>query len=113
MFYCAFCQLFPEERNSMIKLDFTHKISIRLEGFILADTVVYEKIRELLCDQLDLENDEVTMDAKILDDLDADSLDLHDLRGSIEEEFDVTIHDEDVENIITVEELVQYVESHM
>lgn len=84
-----------------------------MEEFILSDNTVFEKIREILCDQLDLENDEVTMDSKIVEDLDADSLDLHDLRGSIEEEFDVTINEESVESLTKVGDLVNYVEDHM
>lgn len=79
----------------------------------MTDNAVFEKVREILCDQLDLENDEVTEDSLILEDLDADSLDLHDLRGSVEEEFDVTINDEDAQELLTVGDLVTYVEDHM
>ncbi|MDO5560427.1 MAG: acyl carrier protein [Oscillospiraceae bacterium] len=72
--------------------------------------MVFEKIKELIVDQLDLEEDEVTMGASIADDLHADSLDVVDLIMSIESEFDLEIPDEDVEAIKTVGDIVNYVE---
>ena len=51
--------------------------------------MVLEKVREILCDQLDVEEEQVTLDASITDDLGADSLDVVDLVMSIEEEFDL------------------------
>lgn len=73
--------------------------------------MVFEKVRDIVVEQLDVEADEVTMDSAIIDDLGADSLDVVDLVMSIEEEFDVEIPDEDVENIKTVGDIVKYVES--
>lgn len=75
--------------------------------------MVFEKIREILCDQLDVEEDKVTMEADISEDLGADSLDIVDLVMSLEEEFDVEVADEEVENIKTVGDLVKYIEANI
>ena len=74
--------------------------------------MVFEKVREILMEQLDVEEDAVTMEANIVDDLKADSLDLVDLLMALEDEFDVEVPDEEVENIKTVRDLVHYVEAH-
>ena len=73
--------------------------------------MVFEKVKEILCDQLDVEEEQVTLDASITDDLGADSLDVVDLVMSIEEEFDLEFPDEEVENIKTVGDIVKYIES--
>ena len=74
--------------------------------------MVYEKVRAILCQQLDVEEDQVTMDSNIIDDLNADSLDLVDLLMSLEDEFDVEVPDDQVENIKTVGDLVGYIEKN-
>ncbi|MBE6905472.1 acyl carrier protein [Marasmitruncus massiliensis] len=72
--------------------------------------MVFEKVREILVDQLDVEEEAVTMDASIQNDLGADSLDIVDLVMSLEEEFDCEIPDEEIENIKTVGDIVKYIE---
>ena len=74
--------------------------------------MVFEKIRDSLCDQLDLDEDKVTMESSIVDDLGADSLDVVDLIMSLEEEFDIEIPDEEIENIKLVGDLVKYIEAN-
>ena len=74
--------------------------------------MVFEKVREILMDQLDVEEDAVTMEASITDDLGADSLDVVDLVMSLEEEFDCEIPDEEIENIKTVGDIVRYIEDN-
>ena len=74
--------------------------------------MIFDKVKEILVDQLDVEEEKVTMEASIVDDLGADSLDLVDLVMSLEEEFDVEIPDEQVENIKTVGDIVNYIEEH-
>ena len=74
--------------------------------------MVFEKVRDILVDQLDVEEDKVTMEASITDDLGADSLDVVDLVMSLEEEFDVEIPDDQVENIKTVGDIVRYIEDN-
>ena len=75
--------------------------------------MVFEKVRDILVDQLDVEEEKVTMDASITDDLGADSLDVVDLVMSLEEEFDVEIPDNQVENIKTVGDIVRYNEDNV
>ena len=74
--------------------------------------MVFEKVREILCQQLDVEEDTVTMDSRIIEDLNADSLDLVDLLMSLEDEFDVEVPDDQVENVKTVGDLVGYIEKN-
>ena len=74
--------------------------------------MVFEKIREILCDQLDLNEDDVTMSSNLLDDLGADSLDMVDVVMTIEDEFELDVEDEDVENIKTVGDIVHYIEEY-
>lgn len=71
--------------------------------------MTFEKITEILAEQLDAEREAMTMDTKIADDLGADSLDLVDLLMSIEDEFGIEIPDEDVENIQTIGDIVEYI----
>ena len=73
--------------------------------------MVFEKIKEILVDQLDVNEDSITLESSITDDLGADSLDVVDLVMSLEEEFDVEIPDEDIESIKTVEDIVRFIES--
>lgn len=74
--------------------------------------MVFEKVREILIDQLDVEEEAVTMEANIQDDLGADSLDIVDLVMSLEEEFDCEIPDEEIENIKTVGDIVNYIDQN-
>ncbi|MGN0538938.1 MAG: acyl carrier protein [Candidatus Fimenecus sp.] len=74
--------------------------------------MVFEKIRDIICDQLELEEDDVTMDSVLLEDLGADSIDLADLVMTFEDEFDMEISDEDLENIKTVADIVKFIEEH-
>ena len=71
---------------------------------------IFEKLKELVIDQLGAEEDEVTMEANIQEDLGADSLDVVDLVMSVEEEFGVKIPDEELENIKTVGGIVDYID---
>lgn len=73
--------------------------------------MVFDKIKDIIVEQLDVEEDAVTMEAFITEDLGADSLDVVDLVMSIEESFDVEIPDEEVENIKTVGDIVKYIEN--
>ena len=75
--------------------------------------MVFEKVKSIIMDQLDVEEDKVTLDSVIQDDLGADSLDIVDLVMSFEEEFDTEIPDDQVENIKTVGDVVKYIEDHI
>lgn len=72
--------------------------------------MVFEKVKSIIIGQLGVEDEKVTMDAVIQDDLGADSLDIVDLVMSFEEEFDIEIPDDQVENIKTVGDIVKYIE---
>ena len=74
--------------------------------------MVFDKVKELIIDQLDVDEDSVTAGANIQNDLGADSLDVVDLVMSLEEEFDIEIPDEAVENIKTVGDIVKYIEDN-
>ncbi|MCH5170336.1 MAG: acyl carrier protein [Oscillospiraceae bacterium] len=74
--------------------------------------MIFERIREIICDQLELEESDVTLDSVLLEDLGADSLDLVDLVMTFEDEFDMEISDEDLENIKTVGDIVRFIEEH-
>ena len=74
--------------------------------------MVFERIREIICDQLDLEEDKVTMDSDIMEDFEADSLDVVDLVMSIEDEFGLEVPDDQSENFRTVGDVVRYIEEN-
>lgn len=74
--------------------------------------MVFEKLKDLVADQLGVEADEVTAESNIQDDLGADSLDVVDLITTIEDEFDLSIPDEAVEEIKTVGDIVNYIEKN-
>ena len=73
--------------------------------------MVFEKLRDMICDQLDLDPENVTEESLIIEDLGADSLDIVDLVMSIEEEFNVEVPDEEIENIRTVGDVVKFIEA--
>lgn len=74
--------------------------------------MVFEKVKGIVADQLDVEEEKIVAEASITDDLGADSLDVVDLVMSIEEEFDIEIPDDAVEDIKTVGDIVKYIENH-
>ncbi len=69
-----------------------------------------ERLYALVANQLGLERDEVGPDARILDDLGADSLDVVELVMALEESFDIVVPDEDVERLQTIADVQQYLE---
>lgn len=74
--------------------------------------MVFERIREIICEQLDLEEDDVTLDSNIMEDFEADSLDLVDLVMSLEDEFNMEVPDDQIENFRTVGDVVRYIEEN-
>ena len=72
---------------------------------------VAEKVKEIIVDQLGVSADEVKPEAKFVDDLGADSLDLTELIMAMEEEFGVEIADEDAQKIIKVQDAIDFVAS--
>ena len=73
---------------------------------------VEERVKEIICEQLGVEDDEVTPNAKFIEDLGADSLDTVELVMAFEEAFDLEIPDEDAEKIITVGDAISYIKEN-
>ena len=73
---------------------------------------VEEKVKQIIIDQLGVEEDEVTPSASFVDDLGADSLDRVELIMAFEEAFDIEIPDEEAEKIKTVQDAVNYIDEH-
>lgn len=71
---------------------------------------MFEKVKAIIEEKLNVEGIEITMDSNFKDDLEADSLDLFDLVMALEEEFGTEIPTEDLEKIATVGDIVQYIE---
>ena len=78
----------------------------------MADAAVQEKIRQIIVDELGVDEAEVTENARFIEDLGADSLDLVELVMRFEEEFGIEIPDEDAEKIQAVRDAFNYVEQH-
>ena len=72
----------------------------------------FERVKNVIVDQLSGDADEVTLEASFVDDLGADSLDVVELIMGLETEFDIEIPDEDAEKISTVGDAVEYIKSH-
>ena len=75
--------------------------------------MVLEKVKAILSEQFYVEEDSITPDTNLSEDLEADSLDVVDLLMSIEDEFEIEVPDEEIENIKTVDQLVKYIEANM
>ena len=69
----------------------------------------FDKIKEIVIDKLGVEETKVSMDAKFIDDLGADSLDTVELIMQFEEEFGIEIPDDDAENLLSVKQAVEYI----
>jgi acyl carrier protein len=68
-----------------------------------------ERVKQIVAEQLGVDEDQVTEDASFMDDLGADSLDTVELVMALEEEFDIEISDEDAEKIQTVQNAIDYI----
>jgi acyl carrier protein len=73
-------------------------------------SVVEEKVKKIICEQLNVSEEDVVPEASFVDDLGADSLDQVELIMAMEEEFDVSIPDEDAEKIGTVQDAINYIQ---
>lgn len=74
--------------------------------------MTFDKIKEIIVEQLGVDEEEVKIEARFKEDLDADSLDLFEIVTALEEEFDIEIPTEDLETIKTVKNAVDYIDKH-
>ena len=74
---------------------------------------VFEKIKAIIVEQLQVAENTVTEEASFIDDLGADSLDLVELIMALEEEFDIEIPDTDAEKVVTVGDVVDYIKENV
>ena len=75
--------------------------------------MVFEKVREIIVEQLGVDESDVTMDTHLMKDLEADSLDAVEIIMAIEDEYGIEIPDEDAEKFQSVSDLVKFVESNL
>ena len=78
----------------------------------MAEGSVEERVRQIIVDELGVDEAEVTPNARFIDDLGADSLDTVELVMRFEEEFNIEIPDEDAEKMRTVQDALDYIEKH-
>ena len=74
---------------------------------------VFDKVKEIIVEQLGVAEDSVTTEASFIDDLGADSLDIVELIMALEEEFDMEIPDADAEKVVTVGDVVEYIKDNV
>ena len=73
---------------------------------------IFQKLKGIVVEQLGVDEEDVTMDASFVEDLNADSLDLVELIMSLEEEFGMEISDEEAEHITSVRDAIDYIQEH-
>ncbi len=74
--------------------------------------MVFEKVVQILADQLSVDPDKITMDSLLEEDLDADSLDAIDIVMSIEDEFEIEVPDEAIADMKSVGDIVNFIENN-
>lgn len=74
--------------------------------------MIFDTVKKIIVEQLDVDADAVTMDAEIMKDLEADSLDAVEIILAVEEEYGIEIPDEDAEKLSSVSDIVNYIEEH-
>lgn len=74
---------------------------------------MFEKVRDIIAEQLDVEAEEITMETSMMNDLDADSLDAVEIMMALEDEFGVEIPDEDAENFKNIGDILKYLEKDL
>lgn len=74
---------------------------------------IFEKVKEIITEQLGVSETSITTEASFIDDLGADSLDIVELIMALEEEFDLEIPDSDAEKVVTVGDVVEYIKDNI
>jgi acyl carrier protein len=78
-------------------------------GFVATKEQIFDKVKEIIVDQLGVEEEEVTLESSFIEDLGADSLDIVELIMALEEEFGLEIPDDEAEKIANVNDAVEYI----
>jgi acyl carrier protein len=78
----------------------------------MADKPIDQRVKDIIVEQLGVKPDQVTPEAKFIEDLGADSLDTVELVMALEEEFGVEVPDEQAEKLLTVGDVMKYIEDH-
>ena len=103
---------YPNEETIEKDIENNEAYVLEEDGVILGTCMVLDQIKEILKDTMDIDESKITLDAKLKEDLELDSLDSVELIMSAEEEFGIEIPDEDVMNFKTVNDIVNYIEEH-
>ena len=74
---------------------------------------MFERVKKVLVAELGVEEDKVTMESNIIEDLNADSLSVMQVIMGLEDEFGISVEDDDVRNLLRVKDIVQYLEEHL
>ena len=74
---------------------------------------IFERVKSIIMEQLEPENTDISMETSFIDDLEADSLDIVELIMAFEEEFDIEIPHADAEKVVTVGDVVEYIEANV
>ena len=77
----------------------------------MTEEQIFEKVREIAAEQLEVEASDIKMDSNIKDDLDADSLDFFEIMNELEDAFDIKLESD--ENVSTIEDVVKYVKKQL
>ena len=73
--------------------------------------MIFDKVKKIIADELDADVEEIKMETSLMKDLEADSLDAVEIMMALEDEFEITIPDEDVENFKNIGDIVKFVEA--
>lgn len=85
------------------------KTTIRGVEFVATKEQIFDKVKEIIVDQLGVEEEEVTLESSFIEDLGADSLDIVELIMALEEEFGLEIPDDEAEKIACVNDAIEYI----
>ena len=75
--------------------------------------MIFDKVKKIIADELDADVEEIKMETSLMKDLEADSLDAVEIMMALEDEFEITVPDEDAEKLLVIGEIVKYVEEKL
>lgn len=78
----------------------------------MGKTMTFDKVKEIIMETLSCGEEKITLEASLMDDIGADSLDAAELSMALEEAFDITIADEDLAKFVTVKDIVTYIDEN-